>query len=501
MEGKTVAVIGSGLGGLIAGNLLAKKGHNVTIFESHSAPGGYTAGFYRKEFYFESGTLSFEASLSIFKAMSDIGVLEKISFARHRMRWVSENIDCTPETYHDFKKMIYDAFPDEKDNLDRYFLEVDRMYIASRSSSEKLIPLLYSGVRLFLAILSYLITARQSMKVMKQYADTTAGEFNARYFQKGSKIYNLMSSFFYPEMAAWIIGGAFVMLEDYWTVSDGMQSWADVLTENFKTLGGQIRLNSYVDKILTKNGTAVGISSNDQTFDADYVIAACDYKNTFLKLLDDKTIIPAEQREKIEKAAVSEPVFTVYLGLNISNEQLRKHMKLPNVMYANLNSDTTIDNSKNENFFENSSLGLHSPSLMNSKLAPEGKSSLMLQVMSPPSWMNNWGGWDKQKYKQLKDKVTKTLIKRAEIIVPNLSGHIEVQDAATPLTYERFTHNSAGASSAWSWNPKKKFFKNTMDVNINTPVKNLYIGSCWAMQIGGVPGALIAAYQCAKKVK
>jgi phytoene dehydrogenase-like protein len=501
MEVKSIAVIGSGLGGLIAGNLLAKKGHNVTIFESHSTPGGYTAGFYRKGFYFESGTLSFEASPSVFKAMSDIGVLEKISFVRHRMRWVSENIDCTPETYQDFKKMIYDAFPDKKAKLDIYFVEVDKMYKASRSSSEKPIPLLYSGGRLFLAIASYLIIQQQSMKIMKQYADITVGEFNARYFSKGSKVYNLMSSFFYPEMAAWIIGGGFVMLEDYWTVSDGMQSWADVLAENFKKLGGQIRLNSYVDKIITCNGAAVGVSSNGATFDADYVIAACDYKNTFLKLLDDKTLVPAQQLEKIEKAAVSEPVFTVCLGLDITNEQLRKHMKLPNVIYARLNSDATIDNSNNEQFFEDSSLSLHSPSLMNPKLAPEGKSSLMLQVMSPPGWMNNWGAWDKIKYKQLKDKVTKTLIKRAEAIVPDLSGHIEVQDTATPLTYERYTHNTAGASSGWSWNPKKRFFKNTMDVNINTPVKNLYIGSCWAMQIGGVPGALIAAYMCAKKVK
>ncbi len=68
MAAKSVIIIGSGLGGLIAGNLLAKKGHNVTIFESHSAPGGYTAGFYRNGFYFESGTLSFEASASAFLA-------------------------------------------------------------------------------------------------------------------------------------------------------------------------------------------------------------------------------------------------------------------------------------------------------------------------------------------------------------------------------------------------------------------------------------------------
>ncbi|MDI6740056.1 MAG: NAD(P)-binding protein [Candidatus Edwardsbacteria bacterium] len=40
-----IIIIGAGLGGLTAGNLLVKKCHEVTIFEAHSAPGGYVAGF------------------------------------------------------------------------------------------------------------------------------------------------------------------------------------------------------------------------------------------------------------------------------------------------------------------------------------------------------------------------------------------------------------------------------------------------------------------------
>ena len=68
------------MGGLVAGNLLAKKGHNVTIFESHITPGGYTSGFWRKGFYFESGTLSFESSDMVFQVMKDIGVYDKIPF-------------------------------------------------------------------------------------------------------------------------------------------------------------------------------------------------------------------------------------------------------------------------------------------------------------------------------------------------------------------------------------------------------------------------------------
>jgi phytoene dehydrogenase-like protein len=74
---------------------------------------------------------------------------------------------------------------------------------------------------------------------------------------------------------------------------------------------------------------------------------------------------------------------------------------------------------------------------------------------------------------------------------------IEVEDAATPLTYERFTGNTDGATSAWSWNPKNRFYENMMTSRVETPVRCLYIGSCWASQIGGVPGAIGAARRCA----
>jgi len=45
---KQIVIIGSGMGGLTAGNLLARKGHKVTIFEAQGTPGGYTAGCGRR---------------------------------------------------------------------------------------------------------------------------------------------------------------------------------------------------------------------------------------------------------------------------------------------------------------------------------------------------------------------------------------------------------------------------------------------------------------------
>jgi hypothetical protein len=39
-----------------------------------------------------------------------------------------------------------------------------------------------------------------------------------------------------------------------------------------------------------------------------------------------------------------------------------------------------------------------------------------------------------------------------------------------------------------------------MSLVVETPVPNLLIGSCWATQIGGIPGAIAAAYAAARKV-
>ena len=500
MGTKSVIIIGSGIGGLIAGNLIAKKGHKVTIFESHSAPGGYTAGFYKKGFYFESGTLSFEASASVFKAMKDIGVLDKISFTEQKIRWLSKDFDSIPRSYDDFKKMLYGAFPSEAAKLDKYFAETDLMYQASTKNNNKPFPFLYGGISFWLSIISYIFGARKAMQFIKRYENMTISQYNEQYFDKQSKICRLLNELLYPDMSAWFTGSVLGMYNDYWTVLDGMQSWADVLADNFKKLGGQLSLNSYVEKILTKDGAAVGVSSNNTTFSADYVISACDYKKTFLEMLDDKSLIPQHLQAKIAAAAVSEAVFTVYLGLNISNQQLQKYMKIHSVAYFDLESKADISNPNDDGFFDKCSVNLYSPSMMNPALAPDGKSSLMLMAMPPTGWKDNWGGGDRQKYKQLKEKAKKALLKKAECVIPSLSSFIEFEDAATPLTYERFTHNTGGASSAWSWNPNKKFFPKTMSMNIDTPVKNLYIGSCWANQIGGVPSALIAAYMCSKKI-
>lgn len=498
---KNVIIIGSGLGGLFAGNLLAKKGHRVTIFEAHGMYGGYTSGFTRKGYYFESGTISFEASASVFRAMREIGVLDQISFEKLKVRFFSENFDGMPKDYSEYKELIRSGFPSDREKIDAAFGDLDEI-IGAMGDMDKPIPFLYTGMSAIKALLPFVLRAPRLMRLAKQLGDLTSSEFAARNFEKGSRLHRLFMGYSYPDMPAMALGGALQSLfEDFWTVNGGMQSWADVLAENFRNLGGELKLNSPVDRIVTKNGAAVGVSCKNTVYNADCVISAGDYKKTFLELLDDKSLIPQELRDKMGGAAVSEGYFTVYLGLNMRSDELAECLKVPHVFACDKKPGCDIYDSKDAEFFSKTSLTVYSPSMMNSALAPQGKSSLMLMTMAPCRWMDNWGGGDRQAYQKLKEKAMEALIDSASNVIPGLRERIDYSDAATPRTYERFTRNSGGATSAWSFNPKKKYYKNLFSLNVKTPVKNLYIGSCWAMQYGGVPGALAAAYHCANLIR
>jgi len=490
---KNIAIIGSGIGGLTAGNLLAKKGYRVTIFEAHVSPGGYTAGFRRRGFYFESGTLSFESSSQIFRVMKEIGVYDKVEFVRQTTGIIAGAMKGVCSNYGDFKRLVYDAYPAERRELDLYFSRADKMI---RLMMGAMMPRGLAGWAAFPANLA------RFMALFRKSSKTTVTDFAADCFGRDSALFYFFKDLGYPDMSAAVIGPAFIsFFEDYWTVRTGMQSWADALADNFRSLGGTLMLGAPVGKILTRDRKAIGVESKGAIHQADWVISAADYKKTFLEWLDDKSILPVGMAEKISRTAVSEGIVTAYLGLDMPPGELAKWLIAPHVSYRDDGANADVRRGGDDpEYFGKVSLGLYSPTLHDPRLAPEGKSSLMIQAVAPFRWMDNWGGGDRQKYGELKEQVKQTMIAKASGLIPGLAGRIVFSDLATPLTYERYTGNTDGATSAWSWNPNNKFYKNAVSVTVDTPVRNLLVGSCWSCQIGGVPGAVSAARKCAKKI-
>jgi phytoene dehydrogenase-like protein len=488
---KNIVIIGAGIGGLTAGNLLAKKGHRVTLFEAQKTPGGYTAGFRRQGYYFESGTLAFESSAQVFLAMKEIGVFDKVEFVRQKMAFIAGELQGVCSSYEEFKSLVYGSYPGEKDKLDRYFGETDRMIRAMYA---------VTAPRGLAGYLTYPFQLARFMAMFRKYSKVTVTDFTAECFGRDTVLFRQFKDFGYPDMSAALIGPALAsFLDDYWTVRTGFQTWADALAENFRGLGGELKLGARVDKIVTRNGAAVGVEAQGELHLADWVISAADYKKTFLNWLDDTSLVPEVFRKKVSETAVSEGIVTAYLGLSMPPAELGKWLKAPHASYRDPQAIADFRQGANDpDYFKKASAGLYSPSLHDASLAPGGKSGLMIQAVAPTHWMENWGGGDREKYRALKEGVKQDLVAKAAAVIPGLESRIEYSDLATPLTYERYTENTDGATSAWSWNPKNKFYKSPMGVHVETPVKNLLIGSCWSAQIGGVPSAINAARKCAK---
>lgn len=108
-----ILIIGSGIGGLVAGALLAHYGKRVLICESHSLPGGAAHAFTRDGFHFDSGP-------SFYCGLADPNSLNPL---QQVLRLLQEPIAAQP-----YDPLGYYHFPDRTlpifGNLECYRLEL-----------------------------------------------------------------------------------------------------------------------------------------------------------------------------------------------------------------------------------------------------------------------------------------------------------------------------------------------------------------------------------------
>ena len=125
---KKCIVIGSGLGGLSTGVILAKNGYEVTILEQAKQIGGCLQCFQRNGVKFETG-MHFVGSLDDGEVLSNyfnfLGIKDKVEVSR--MDTSSYNtISLNGERFsiaNGHEQMIEslsERFPNEKDNLRRF---------------------------------------------------------------------------------------------------------------------------------------------------------------------------------------------------------------------------------------------------------------------------------------------------------------------------------------------------------------------------------------------
>ncbi len=494
-------IIGSGLGGLIVGSYLAKYGFNILLCEHHTQPGGYFTSFTRKGFTFDGGIQAVEDCGMLFAVLEDIGVLDRIelkpstfAFATPEKFYSYNSIDEALEYYKDLIKI----YPHEEKGLNQMYDDAKKCCSVMEAFTKLPNPIFRSYKEMMLQYPKWCKQYKEERKHSKEFIqmmEIPLDDYLNRLLSD-SDLMNLLRQTMYANSPASFMLSFHYFVKDYFHPQGGFQKMSDVLAEFIQENGGEIRYKTMVDEIIYENGAAKGVKLNSgETLLSRYVISNSDARRTFLKMLPPQATSESF-RNTLKKTPVSDSNISIFLGLDIPVEELplKGHQ---HVYYApELKGLDPFENFDNENYFSQSPIEISITSFHDPTLAPKGKTAMVIQSITFLRYGNGWKSKDgkrTEEYKKFKEKIADQIIANVEKLIPGLTEKIEFKSVATPLTNERYTLNSEGASAGWTYDPSKAFNTGKKGVKgYKTPVKNLYLVGHWTMSPGGAPACFVS---------
>lgn len=492
-------IVGGGIGGLVAGNYLAKAGLKVALFEQNCKPGGYMSSFQRGSYTFDCGLTSFGSNGIVFPILRELGVGAQLQFTPVKRALVTDQFAVRVDTsLAALKAALLDAYPAERSGLNKYFAWIESFSAGLKEITDRqLILEISKGLQikkssLFNLCAFPLHNPSFLMSACKNY-NLTKEDWHRRFFDN-AQLLDFLNGQGYPVMTANTLGGMwYSFAADYWYPIGGMQHLSNLLAENLHKSGGQVYLNSKVERILLNKDRVTGVllaksataplktQECDQVIKSSAVIACLDLRRTFFQLVGAEYLPPA----LIKALTVGEPsesMFAVYLGL-----KGKGFAASPLELKASHYFFQLRDGRGGKNEF-----ALIIPTQEDPALARGGE-TVILHCFEEYS---DWAPLAERTtaYYQKKEQRTKECLQLVRQVIPDLDQRLEVIEAATPLTYEGYTGNFKGATAGWSWNPRLRPHVNWIK---ELPMKGLYLASQWIYNPGGVPAAMLTGRKAA----
>jgi len=456
---KNVVIIGSGLGGLSCGVVLAKNGYQVTVLEQSHQVGGCLQCFTRKGVKFETG-MHFIGSAAegqtLNRLMHYLEIDQEVKLSPldpngYDVVALDGKQYCFPQGREAFIRQMTEYFPHQHANLVRYYDLVESIANASSlhslkyAESDAAINTEYQ-LRSINEVIDGLITDPILTKVLVGNLPLYAAEKDKTPFSTHAFIMD-----FYNQSAFRIVGGSDVI--------------ARSLVNTIKRYGGEVLTRKKVSKIVCDTTHAIGVEvkSEEQRvkdlnaeigaefFPCDYVISDTHPKRT-LEMLDTKLIRPAF-RHRINAIPQTVGCFSVYLRF--------KENEIPymNYNYYGYQDGTPWDCEKyTEEDWPRGFLYMHfcpetdnsfheetSESLVLPRFATSGVILSYMRMEEVEAWKGTKIGQRGQAYEDFKHWKAERLLDVLEEHFPHIREHIADYYTSTPLTYIDYTGTEGGS--------------------------------------------------------
>lgn len=467
MDKYDVIVIGAGVAGLSGAIRLAKEGRKVLLIEQHYQPGGYCTAFKRKGITFELPTQIPAAGPddTAGPVMKGLGIYDKLEMTRLRdvisFGFPGLKIKL-PDTWEETIAKLKEIFPGDEEGIDYFFSAAEKL--AGNTAPPELVR-------------QCLTTSVDDMLTDK------IKDMRLRSCLGG--LYSLGTS---PKKAAIALPMMFWTMtyrEGCYYPQGGFQGLANTMAEIFTDNKGTIKYRAKAQRIAIQGGRVSSVELADGTrVLAPVVLSASDARSTFLDLVG-RDNLPQQFVETIARKKAGMSFVIVWLGLDVDPISYWD-LRTMNFMHTVPSLADAFDLLMQGKFGERMSLVVHSA--MDPDIAAGGH-TLQLVSMAP----YNCPGVD---WKKDKPHVVQRMLTKAEELLPGLSSHILVQEAATPATFYRYTSNYMGSIGGWEIAPENV---GAGALQNKTPVEGLYLAGQWVVGPGIVP-CMISGWETAEKI-
>ena len=513
-----VAIVGAGMGGLMAGAYLSKNGYKVACFDHHYVAGGCTTHFARG---FQGDKYHFDVGLHYIGDCGPEGAIPRL------LRGVGVEIEYQeldpdgfdtlvfpdftfkiPSNVELYRERLIEMFPKEKKGIDRYLRlmkEVDDVGGAFEKNNNKM------SLNLALKVLtSGRLLARYQNATMAEFLDSCTNDIRLRAILLGqhgdyalppsevSVLLHLGLANHYFKGAYYPVGGGQVLSNEL----------ADVIEAN----GGSIHLRCGIDKILVEDGQVVGVRTEPKRdvvheIRANQVICNADIKRMTTDLLDPNDLPPTWVK-RVEGFKMAGALFMTCLS--VDTDMREKGMRATNYWQ----SDHYDVEAAYQSFKENETPSLSGCYITSATLkdpgnvhhAPEGTTNIEVMSLVPgnfskwgvkPEEIDNWDYKKNERYLDIKNALEEDSIRRLEELFPGTKEHILFKESATPITQTRYTRASGGTSYGISATPDQ-FLKQRP--GFRGPLKQLYLCGASTRSGHGIVGAMNSGLQAARRV-
>jgi phytoene dehydrogenase-like protein len=446
-----VIVIGSGAGGLAAAVPLAQAGQRVLVCEQHEVPGGWTHSFTLQGYRFSPGVHyigEVQPGGSLRRVYEGLGVSQDLEFCElnpdgYDHIYLDRARFDFPKGKDNLAARLKDRFPKESAGIDGYLNTVTGlMESASAFGQESRVGQIAGAITHAGSLLRWASRSGQDLldhyltdPVLKGVLSGQSGDYGlppsqvSAFFHAGIT-YHYFDGGYYPRGGGFAIPRAFVRA--------------------LKRAGGEIRLNTLVERILLEHGKAVGVRLADGSeIRAHYVISNADPEVTFGKLIGREQL-STRLRRKVDGVKYSGSALSLFFAVDMD------------LRAAGLDSG-------NNWFYESADVdGIYQAGLTDAALTATTMPGMFLTVttLKDPSkmhhghhtceafvfvgyeafqkWAHERTGEHSADYEALKEDLAWRWFQSLEQRVPGISQHVVFWSLATPLTNEHYINATRG---------------------------------------------------------